>query len=364
MTLFRRSLTREFATLSAGTCAVLLAILLSTQVVRLMGKAASGAIQAEGVLAFLAFGVLAYLPIVLTLTLFFSVLMTLSRWYADSEMVVWFSSGLGLGQWVRPVLTAAAPVALVVAALSLGLSPWSLRQSAAYQRQLDSKDDLSIISPGVFRESRQADRVFFVENLSGNDTEINNVFVQSTQSGRQGVMVARRGIQQIMANGDKFLVLEHGRRYEGTPGTSDYKFVDFDRYSLRVQPYEAKEEKPSPKSLATPKLLKEPTRPNMAEFHWRIAQPISVLVLALAAIPMSFANPRGGRSINLIVAVLVYIIYNNLLSIFQAWIDQGKVSTTVGLWPVHLGMLLLMGLMFYHRSLVGGITRVWPRRAA
>lgn len=364
MSIFRRSLLREVSSLAFAVCVVLLAISLTTLLIRLLGKAASGALQAEGVFAFLGFIALNYLPVILSLTLFIAVLMTLSRWYTDSEMTIWFSSGVGLLRLIRPVLYVALPVAAIIAVLSMGLSPWALRQSAEYQRQLDSRDDVAALAPGVFRESRYADRVFFIDELSKDNTVVNNIFVQSTQQQRLGVMVAKQGIQKTESNGDKFLVLENGRRYDGTPGAKDYKVMDFESYAVRIEPYEAKIETPSAKALATPALLRQPSRENMAELQWRIGLPISALLLALIAIPLSFVNPRSGRSLNLVNALLIYMIYSSLLSTFQVWIAQGKLPWEIGLWPVHGGALVVLAVLFFKRSSINGFSRLWaPRRS-
>ncbi len=363
MKIFRRSLQQEFTTLTAATAAVLLSIALSTQVIRLLGMAAAGSIQLEGVVAFLAFSALGYLPIILGLTLFFAVLMTLTRWYADSEMIVWFSSGVGLTRCIVPVLRYSMPLALLVSALSLAVSPWALRQSTEYQRQLDTRDDLSLLAPGVFKESKYGDRVFFVENLSPDEGEIHNVFVQSVQQERLGVVVANSGNQRVEANGDKFLVLNNGRRYDGTPGSLEYKVIDFKHYALRIDPYEARGGQVSTKALPTQALLSKPTRETLAELHWRLALPIGVVVLGLAAIPLSFVNPRGSRSINLVIAILAYVTYSNLLSIGQAWIAQGRLSPLVGLWPIHAGMLAIVALMFYRRTAIRPWRRLWRRQA-
>jgi lipopolysaccharide export system permease protein len=171
--------------------------------------------------------------------------------------------------------------------------------------------------------------------------------VQSTQNGRLGVMVAQRGYIETAANGDRFVVLLNGRRYEGTPGTLDYRTVDFDKYSLRIEPREAKRAAPSTKGMNTLDLLGERKPEQVAELHWRIALPLAVLIMALFAIPLAFVNPRSGRSWNMILAVLVYVLYNNLLSIFQAWTAQEKIPAWLGLWPVHGAMVIILALLFY-----------------
>jgi lipopolysaccharide export system permease protein len=362
--IFRTALLRELVTAALATFLVLLGIALTTQLVRLLGQAASGAITTVGTVVLLGFSTLNYAPVLLSLTLFIAVLMTLTRSYRDSEMVVWFASGVSLTQWVRPVLAFAAPLVLVIALLSLGLSPWAVSKSEELRRQMDSRDDVAAVLPGVFRESRQAERVYFVEELAGVENLVANVFVSSTQNQRPGVMVAARGFQEIAPNGERFLVLLDGRRYEGEPGSADYRIYEFERYAMRIEHADARAERaPTARTLSTLELLRDPAPQNAAELSWRIGLPASALVLALLAIPLSFVNPRAGRSLNLLLALLVYMTYSNLLSIAQASIAQSRVSFAAGLLGVHAAMLLLLALLFYRRLAVFSLFRLAARRS-
>ena len=238
--IFQRSLIREFSLIAIAVVAVLLAIILTRLLILLLGKAAGGEVLPEAVVGLIAFGLLNYMPVLLGIAVFVAVLLALTRSFRDSEMTVWFTSGLSIAAWMKPVLQFCLPIALVTAILSLVIAPWSNAQSAEYQRLLESRDEVTSVTPGVFRESRQSDRIFFVDNLSETDDTVNNVFVQSTQSDRLGVMVAKKGFIETAANGDRFVVLLNGRRYEGTPGSLDYRTVDFDRYAIRIEPKEAK----------------------------------------------------------------------------------------------------------------------------
>jgi lipopolysaccharide export system permease protein len=357
--IFRRALLREFATSALATFLVLLGITVTTQLVRLLGQAASGAVTSEGVVALLALMVVGTLPVLLSLTLFISVLMTLTRSYRDSEMVVWFASGLGLTRWVPPVLAFAAPLVFTIGLLSFVLTPWAIGKSEELRRLMDSRDDVAALSPGVFRESRQADRVFFVEEVSGKDNLVANVFVSSTQHRKTGVMVAVRGYQETRDNGDRFLVLLNGRRYEGEAGTAEYKIYEFERYAVRIETSDGATRAPTDRMTPTPELLRAPTPSRLAELSWRIGVPLGALILSLLAIPLSFVNPRAGRSMNLVLALLVYIVYSNLLSIVQAWIVQSRVSFVNGLWAVHATMFALLLVLFYRRLTVFSLFRVF-----
>ena len=355
--IFHKTLLRELTSTALATFLVLLGIVLTTQLVRLLALAAGGSITSTSVIALLGFTSLGLLPTLLSLTLFIAVLMTLSRAYRDSEMVVWFSCGVSLTRWVKPVLMFALPLVFTIAVLALVLSPWAAGKAEDYRKNLDSRDDASTISPGVFRESRQADRVYFVEAASGSDNRVDNVFVSSTQHGKTGVMVAKQGFQETAPNGDRFLVLLNGHRYEGEPGHADYRIYEFERYAVRVETQEAVRA-PGTKNMQTLELIEQGEPRHLGELSWRIGLPVSALLLALLAIPLSFVNPRGGRSINLIVAVLVYMVYVNLLSVIQAYIAQSRLPLAPGLVVVHAVVALLLLGLFYRRLSVFALMRL------
>jgi lipopolysaccharide export system permease protein len=356
--LFRRVLVLEMAGNGALIFAILFGIVVITQLIRFLGDAVSGKLAVDGVLALLGFSALTYLPVLLSMSLFISILLTLSRCYRDSEMVVWFCAGIGLTRWVRPVLWYAMPVVAVIALLSLVLSPWALHKSDEFKSKLESRDDVAAVTPGMFRESNQADRVYFVETLDAKTSRIENVFVRSVQNSRLGTMVARQGFQETLPNGDRFLVLLNGTRYEGTPGQQDYRIVDFERYAMRMDNVAVKQALPNVRALTTPQLWKNPTTWNLSELEWRLGLPISAAILALLAIPMSYVNPRVGRSFNLITAIILYMLYSNMISVTNAWVGQGKISPGIGLWGIHALMLLVTVLFFYRRVTLFSLRRV------
>jgi lipopolysaccharide export system permease protein len=361
--IFQRAAQREFAQTAAAVFVALFAILLTTQLIRLLGKAATGATVSEAVVALLGFAALNYLPVLLSLTLFVSILLTLSRVYRDSEMAIWFSSGLALTAWMRPVLRFALPVVIAIAVLALFLSPWALSKRAEYQKRIDQRDDVARVTPGVFIESAHGDRVFFVESVPDADGQdrVRNIFINSMQHGRLGVIAASQGHTEMAENGDKFIVLSNGRRYEGQAGSSEYRVLEFASYAMRIEAHETSEIEKSAKNLATWELLREPTPVNKGELLWRIGIPLSALLLSLLAIPLSFVNPRAGRTNNLVFALLTYMIYSNLLSVSQAWVAQGRVAFGMGVWVIHALMLIVLVLLFWRRQAVVSLWRLVRR---
>ena len=361
--IFKRSLSQELLQTAIGAFTVLFGIVIAQRITYYIGIAANGSIASNSINTLLGFSMLKFLPMLLSLTLFLAVLLTLTRQHRDSEMVIWFSSGQGLAAWIRPILTFSGPVIILIAFLSLFVTPWATNKSSDYKTQLQKQDELATITPGVFKESKQANRVYFVESFNQLGATVKNIFIQSVQHKKLGFIVAKQGHRETMENHDNFLIMEQGRRYEGKPETSEFSSTTFEKYAVRLEAKETKEP-PAKVIQAVPinVLLSVHNPTNNAEIQGRIATPISALILVLLAIPLSFVDPRSGRSSNVAMAVLIYIIYINMISIAQAWLVQEKISPIIGLWPVHLIFLSLTIYLFYRRaSQLPLMPRLWNK---
>ena len=359
--IYRRSLVRELTATAVGLFLVLLGILFTNLVLRLLARAAGGTVAPEGLLALLGFNALFYFNILLSVTLFVTVLLTLTRWYRDSEMIVWFTSGQGLTSCLRPILFFAAPFFVAILVLSFYLSPWAEQRKLEYERQLESRDEISLITPGLFREFRRANLVVFVESINTFDNTIRNVFLHSVEEGKDVTTVARSGTLREAPNGDRFIVLSEGRRYEGKPGDADYRVVEFSSLGRRIEPAEMRALPTSTKAIPTAALALIDRPMERAEMFWRLSVPISALVLTLLAIPLAYVNPRMGRSFNLFAAAFVYMLYSNCLNIVQSFIAQGKLGFLPGLALPHAIAIGVVLLLFGRQLSPFGFLRRRPR---
>lgn len=348
--LFQRSLTKELIATASSALLVLVGVVIAQRAGYLIQLAAKGILPNDAISTVLGFNLIRFLPMLLSLSLFLAVLLTLTRCYRDSEMVIWFSSGLSIKQWLKPILAFSLPFFLIIGLLSLFVTPWAINKVEQYRSQLKSRDELSSISPGVFKESSHADRVFFAESFDELGKVVKNVFVQTKQDDKVSLIVATQGHRVIEKNGDNYLIMENGRRYYGKPGSAEFSTTEFEQYAIRVDAELAQVAEPTVASLPSLALIKTHKPAHTAELQWRLAMPISALILALLAIPLSAIDPRAGRSANFALALIVFILYNNMLSILQAWVSQGKIPPNVGLWPVHGLFLCLVIYMLYRRN--------------
>lgn len=355
--LFQQALRRDLFNLAGAVFATLFTVMVTTTSIRLLGGAAANRLASADVLPLIAFASVNYIPVLMVLTLYITVLLALTRAYRDSEMVVWFASGLSLRAWIRPVLAFAMPFVVLIAIVSLLVGPWASRQASEYKRRFELRDDVSMVAPGQFRESVSSNRVFFVESVDEAQTEVRNVFVTQMREGHLTVVASSGGRIETRPEGGRFLVLEDGRRWDGQWGEGAYRLMEFERYGLLLQPKPAPGAEDSARMRATTDLIQQPSATNRGELIWRLSLPISGLLAALLAIPLAFVNPRVNQSVNLIVAMLIYVIYNNANSLMQAWVSQGRLPFAVGLLATHVVVIAIIAFMFWRRM---SLSRLWP----
>ena len=348
--IFQRALRRELASAAGATFTILFSVLATWTLISILGKAAGGKVDSGDVIALIGFAILNYLPTILILTSFISVLVAVTRSYRDSEMVVWFASGMSLLRWIPPVLTFGLPLVVLTGVLSMVATPWAKLKSEEFVQRFEKREDLKKVSPGQFKESTSSNRVFFVEGVTGESTVVQNVFVNTVEKDGNTVVVAKEGVIERQPDGSQFLVLKNGRRYHGVPGQADFQSMEFDRYSMRVATKVPALGADLPvDTLSTPALLVAPNRYTMAELLKRVAAPVSCLVLMLLAIPLGFVNPRAGSAANLILALLIFFTYKNLEKMAEASIRQGKLEFAAASWPLHAIAILCVILLFAWR---------------
>lgn len=354
--IFRKSLVNEMTWFALGLFVVLLLIVMTSQIVRLLGEAAIGALASGAVWTVMGFAAIRYLPTLFSLMLYITILATLTRLWRDSEMVIWFASGQSIYAFLSPVLRFAVPVVIVTAGMSLVVSPWAMEKSREYRENMLRKQDTTQVAPGVFRESRGADRVYFVENFSSDTQQGNNVFVQIRREGKIAVITADRGEMFTDEHGARWFRLEKGRAIEGVPGGLEYDQMNFAQGRIRIDAPRERAISPATQAMSTLDLFKSTRPEHKAELAWRMALPCCALILSLLAIPLAFYNPRGGRTFNLIFALMLAFFYYNCINIMQAWIAAGKLSGQIGIWPLH-ALFLVMALVLLHRRSRMGVGR-------
>lgn len=340
-----RYIFREIASTWLGVTGVLLVILLTNQFARTLGEVAKGHLPRGAATDMIALSAAQYLTILVPIGLFLSVMLALGRLYRDSEMPAMMACRVGPGGIYRPLVWLLVPLSLGVAWLSIDLAPRSLQAVDRIAAEARREADLTSIEPGRFIEVGPSNAVVYGESVSKRGV-MHNVFLQRQidDSDAIEVVVAERGEQIESDDPDvRYLVLYNGRRYEGVPGTSQFRVVEFAEHGI---PYRLPSLAPpelTPREMSIVTLMRSRDLAQVAEVQWRLGVPLATIILGLLAVPLAKTQPRAGRYGRLAIGLLVFIIYLNLMSASKAWIEQGVVPPIVGLWWVH-GVVLLLAL--------------------
>jgi len=343
--IIQRYILREITQTWVVVTVVLLLILLAARFARYIGQAAAGELPAEAVFQLIGLTAVQYLTILVPVALFLAIILALGRLNADNEMSAMEACGAGLRDYIRPTLLLALPVALILAWLAFDLSPRAARYAAEVQAQAEQSATFGIIEAGRFRSFDSGRGVFYAREVD--DDELHDVFLrargEADDDDTEVVITAARASLVREDTGARVLMLYDGYRYHGEPGEAAYQEIRFERHGMRYQPPPVE---PTHRRHTRPtgELWASEWVQDHAELHWRLAMPVSVVLLALLAIPLSRAAPRQGRSWGLLIGVLVYLVYSNLLGVGQAWIERGLIPLAAGLWWVHalLGVVVIL----------------------
>jgi lipopolysaccharide export system permease protein len=348
--LFDTTIRRELARSFGATLVVILTIVLTMMLIRTLGQAAGGVIAPQDIVLLLGYTGLGQLPTMLALSLFIAIVVTLGRMYRESEMAIWFASGIGLPRFVRPVLRMSWPVLLVVGLLVLFVWPWGNRQSLDLRDRYEQRSDLSRVAPGVFITSRDGSRVFFVERERDEAVSARNVFILSRDGEREAVTSARSG--RLVAQGDdRFVVLDRGQRNETDAESGNRTQAVFESYRILAseRAIQRAEDRP-PKARRTVDLLLQPTPANLGELTWRFGLLFGAANLLLLGIGLSASNPRRASNWNLLFALLGFVVYYNLINLTQSWVAGGRIGMGGALIALHGGTFVLALTLLWWRD--------------
>ena len=359
--LFHSSLRKELARSFGASLVVLVTIVMTMTLIRTLSQASRGSVNPQEVLMVMGYSVLGYLPPIMTLCLFIAIVGTLSRMYRDSEMVIWFAAGRGLSAFLKPLFRFAWPVLLVIALLALVVWPWSNQQTQDMKDRYGKRGDLERVAPGQFQESASGNRVFFLDKDTPDNKSGKNIFISTSEKGKETVTSARSG--SIVVRGeDQFLQLNNGQRLESSLTQPGLKISEFEEFGNRVGGSElGPQDKAPAKALSTWALVTDPTAPNRGELAWRLGLALAALNFVVIAVAVSSVNPRAGRSGNLVFALFAFVVYYNLLNLGQNWIAGGRTSFAGFMLALH-GGALLAGMLWLGKQHNGWTIRLWPRR--
>ena len=357
--LIDRYMLREFLISLTAVIGVLWLIYVATRFARYLAQAAVGNLPAEVIFNLLWLNSFGALSILLPIGTFLSVLLSLSRMSSDNELTVIAACGIDGNRILRNVVIFSGGMAILTGVLALFIVPDVLSGRYEIEQKAKIAANTTGLVAGSFKESQDGDWTFYSQQLSEDKTHMENIFIEIHRDEKPLIFRAERGRFDIESEtGDKYLVLEDGYRYEGNAGDLDFRIAEYATHSMLIERGESVQVREKHKSLPTSVLWERGEPQDLAEIQWRVSSAVMTVILSVIAITLAHTGPRQGRYAGFFPAVLVYVIYSNLLGVTRAWVEKGDLAPWIGAIWVHL---LMIGIMLILQNRLK-LKRFWQQR--
>ncbi len=348
LTIIDKYIAKELLTACLSVLFVLLIIVLSTEVVHLLKWVSQGRIPIGAFISYLLNSVFEFSVVLIPLSLLMGILLAFGRLYQDSEMSAIMSAGIGPMRWYRPLMLIAIPATLLLLVLLLYIKPVITYQRAIITAEIKAQAEVDTLSIGEFNRVSNRDGVLFLEAKNENSEQIDNVFFQQQRNSTSHVDVAAY-TTTASENGQRYMLMHDGIHYVGNPGDVDFRIIKYSDYGIHIDKKQI-EPRMSEKSKTVTQLWSSSNIKDQAELQWRFTLPLATIIVAVMALPLSRTNPRSGRYAKLAIALLIYLVYSNLLGVGKTWIVQEKVPVWLGTWWVHIIAIILTAILLQRQG--------------
>ena len=348
LTIIDKYIARELLTAFLSVIFVLLLIVLSTEVVHLLKWVVEGIIPISVFLPYLINSFFEFSVILIPLSLLMGILLAFGRLYHDSEMAAIMSAGIGPMQWYRPLMLIAIPVTLLLLVLLMFVQPIISHQRALIKAEVRSQVEVDTLMVGQFNRANKGGAILFLESEDKKSHQIENVFFQQHRENTNYVDLATSTSSYYDEDGQRYMMMHDGMHYIGNAGEANFKIIKYKDYGIYINKKQVKA-RLSEKTKSISELWSSTKPVDQAELQWRITIPLATIIVAFMALPLSRTDPRSGRYAKLAVALILYLVYSNLLGVGKTWIVQEKVPVWIGTWWVHL-IAIIVTLILLKRS--------------
>lgn len=337
-----RYLVRETLKSQLAILFILLLIFFCQKLVRILDAAVDGEIPTNLVLSLLGLGVPDMAQLILPLSLFLGLLMTLGKLYTESEITVMHACGLSKAVLIKAAMILTLFTGAAAAINVMWVGPWSERHTDEVLAEAKANSGMAALAQGQFQQASDGNSVLFIENVKG--SQFSNVFMAQIRprgSQRPSVVIADSGHLSQTEDGSQVVNLDKGTRFEGTAMLRDFRITDFTGYQAIIGHQAATFDPTDTDQMNMSTLWKTDTSRAKAEFHWRLTLVVAVFIMALMVVPLSVVNPRQGRMLSMLPAMLLYLLFFLVQTSLKSNGGKGKLDPALWMWVVNIGYIAL-----------------------
>lgn len=325
----------EVAKVFAAIVATLVLITASMLFLRSLEEVNIGALSTEVAFRYLSYQLLRDSGHLVPPAFFLAALVALGRMARDSELIALQACGVGPVRMYRALLYLALPLALFTSWLALVVQPEAAANIQVIRNlQGEQATQIAGLQAGRFYQHAGGDITFYAARFDANK-RLQGVFLFDRREDPPRLVLSDLGYyHETSVSGERYIVLEQGRRYDGAPGMADFSIGEFERYQLQLDvPVAEPIARHKRSSRKTADLLKSNDHGDLVEFQHRIANPLALFALALISIPLTATSPRQTGSGRLMVALVAYFAFFNLQRLAENWLELGFTPAWLGsLW--------------------------------
>ena len=348
---------RQVLMLLAAVFIVIGLVIFGNQLVLVVKESIEEGVPVADLLPLVGFNMIRDVPLILSLSLFLAIILAISKLYKDSEAIVMNSLGLGDKHFMVLIQPVVLFIFIFILFLTTLAVPWSKQQRSMIMDRSENSSEFSFIKEGEFQEFKNGELVFYASKVKDikNSAKQNmeEIFIYAESSGDPIITLASQAQKYTDASSKSvYLRLKDGVRYHGFPSDKNKKILNFDQYDLQIidgSRQRSADVSTKIESKPTLDILFSNNSKEIAEWQWRLSQPISVLILSLFGVLLGKSSPRGGKNLGVLTGILVFIIYNNALLVAKSSLERGELSPIVGLWSVHLLVLIVIVIFYAYR---------------
>jgi LPS export ABC transporter permease LptF/LPS export ABC transporter permease LptG len=281
-------------------------------------------------------------------------LIGLSRMAADGEVIAARASGIGMSAFIRPVMLLALTGWAVTLWMGLFIAPQAMRKMNRMETGLTASQAPYEIQPRVFNE-QFPNMLLYLEDVTGSRASWRGVFIADTKERDQvKVTLAESGVLVNEPARNRFVLhLEQGTTHEYDPASPEqYSVASFTATEIPIaadQGAAGADVRRTPPYLSFKQLLASTHQPRerqaaLVELHYRFALPVAAIVLALVGIPLGMSTRKGGKSLGVLLSLLLFFVYYILMAFGLSFAKQGRVSPVIGLWLANV-LFALTGIV-------------------
>ncbi|SFV86983.1 permease YjgP/YjgQ family protein [hydrothermal vent metagenome] len=331
-------------------------IIFGNQVASMLKESLKHGIPTADLLPLISFNMIRDVPLILSLSLFLAIILTVSKLYKGSEAIVMNSLGVGDKHFMVFIQPVVLPIFIFILLLTTLVVPWTKQQRSLIMNRSDNTSGLVFIKQKEFQKFKGGDIVFYASKVKDGTegTQImEEVFIYALVDGEPIITLAKEAQKYTdLDTNSVYLRLKDGARYHGFPGDVNKRILNFELYDLQIVDGEQQQKVTTftkTESQGTIDLLYSDNAKDAAEFQWRLSQPLSAFILAFLGVLLGKASPRGGKNLGVLFGIAIFILYNNTLMIAKSTLERGEVTAWVGLWWVHLSMFILILILYAYR---------------